>query len=60
MRDYGYPGALIKNGFDWKFDNSQFEYDSRCDNWSITTIDNGKMLDCYPRFRILSMTRSYL
>ncbi|HVZ62055.1 MAG TPA: hypothetical protein VG896_00030 [Candidatus Nitrosotalea sp.] len=53
VRGHGYPDASIKNGFDWKFDNSQFEYDSRCDNWSITTIDNGKMLDCYPGFRML-------
>lgn len=26
IRDYEYSGALIKNGFDWKFDNLQFEY----------------------------------
>lgn len=53
VRGHGYPDASIKNGFGWKFDNSQFEYDSRCDNWSITTIDNGKMLNCYPGFRML-------
>ena len=53
VRGHGYPDASIKNGFNWKFDNSQFEYDSRCDNWSVTRVDNGEMLDCYPGFRML-------
>ncbi len=53
IRGHGYPESAIKNGFDWRFDNSQFEYDSRCDKWSFEKIDNGEMLDCYPGFRML-------
>jgi hypothetical protein len=36
------------NGFDWKFDDSQFEYDIQCKNWMFHGIKNGFMLDCYP------------
>ena len=52
VKGHGYPDANIKNGFDWKFDNSQYEYDNQCDNWTFYTVDNGKMLNCYPSFRM--------
>jgi hypothetical protein len=52
IRGHGYPEASIGNGFDWKFDNSRFEYDNVCNNWKFTKIDNGKMLNCYPSFRL--------
>ncbi|HYL67342.1 MAG TPA: hypothetical protein VEU72_09380 [Nitrosopumilaceae archaeon] len=52
VRGHGYPDNNIRNGFDWKFDNTQFEYDNQCDNWSFYKIDNGKMLNCYPAFRM--------
>lgn len=53
IREHEYPESAIKNGFDWQFDNSQSEYDSRCDKWSFNKIDNGEMLNCYPGFIIL-------
>jgi hypothetical protein len=53
IRGHGYPDSSVDNGFDWKFDNSDFEYDIECDNWQFQSIDNGKMLNCYPSFRIL-------
>ena len=52
IRGHGYPDSNTANGFDWKFDNSKFEYNLKCDNWRFYTIDNGKMLDCYPSYRI--------
>ena len=52
VRGHGYPNATIGNGFDWKFDNSKFEYNLKCDNWQFHVIDNGKMLDCYPSYRM--------
>lgn len=52
IRGHGYPDSNIGNDFDWKFDNSEFEYDLKCDSWQFRVIDNGKMLDCRPSFRI--------
>lgn len=52
VRGHGYSDASTKNGFDWKFDNTPDEYDNLCNNWNFTKIDNGKMLDCYPSFRL--------
>lgn len=48
LRGHNYPDPSIRNGFDWKFDNSQFEYDAQCGNWKFHNITNGIMLDCYP------------
>ena len=48
LRGHSYPESKIRNGFDWKFDNSQYEYNNQCDNWSFYKVDNGKMLNCYP------------
>ncbi len=53
VRGHGYPEEQVDNGFNWKFDNSEYEYDLQCNNWQFHVIDNGKMLDCYPTFRIL-------
>ncbi|HMK32292.1 MAG TPA: hypothetical protein VK431_01570 [Nitrosopumilaceae archaeon] len=52
IRGHGYPDSSVSNGFDWKFENSQYEYDNQCDNWFFYKIDNGKMLNCYPSFRM--------
>ena len=49
---HGYPDKTLRNGFGWQFDNSKFEYDRECTNWSFTKIDNGIMLNCYPEGRI--------
>lgn len=52
VKGHGYPNKNIGNGFDWKFDNTKYEYDIICDNWIFYKIDNGKMLNCYPSFRM--------
>lgn len=52
IRGHGYPDADIGNGFDWKFDNSKYEYDLKCTNWQFYKIDKGTMLNCYPAFRL--------
>jgi len=52
VRGHGYPDKNVTNGFGWKFDNSQYEYDTQCDNWAFYKVDNGKMLNCYPAFRM--------
>lgn len=48
LRGHNYPESNIRNGFGWKFDNSQFEYDVSCNNWKFNEIANGIMLNCYP------------
>lgn len=52
IQGHGYPSPQIRNGFDWKFDNSNLEYDNSCINWKFYTIDNGIMLNCYPEYVI--------
>ena len=47
-RGHGYPQSNIKNGFEWKFDNSDLEYNNCQNGWSFYEIDNGIMLNCYP------------
>ena len=65
IRGHGYPSSDIRNGFDWKYDNSSFEYDTECNNWNFVTIDNGIMLNCYPEnhfaqsFTILKAIKDY-
>lgn len=53
VRGHGYPQPEIKNGFNWKNDNTQFEYDLECKNWNFTDVDNGKMLNCYPDYALM-------
>ena len=48
IRGHNYPDPLIRNGFDWKYDNSLEEYDVECNNMKFSKIDNGWMLNCYP------------
>ena len=48
IRGHNYPDPLIRNGFDWKFDNSLEEYDVTCKDMKLSKIDNGWMLNCYP------------
>lgn len=52
VKGHGYPTHDIKNGFNWKFDNSEFEFDINCNSWQFSKITNGKMLNCYPDYRI--------
>lgn len=55
VKGHGYPDAKIKNGFDWKYDNTHpYEYDSECLNWNFYSIPNGYMLNCYPEHLIVN------
>lgn len=51
-RGPAYPQSNIKNGFDWKFDNSDISDDITCENWEFYKIENGYMLNCTPEFLI--------
>ncbi len=57
VRGHNYPDVKIRNGFDWKFDNSGFEYDTQCKNWKFHNMTNGIMLDCYPENRLVHNTK---
>ena len=48
VRGHNYPEITIRNGFDWRFDNSPEEYDVTCKDMKFSKIDNGWMLNCYP------------
>lgn len=48
VRGHGYPYLTIRNGFNWKLDDSHFEYNKSCINWKFFNVKNGIMLDCYP------------
>jgi hypothetical protein len=48
VRGHNYPETIIRNGFDWRFDNSPDEYDTTCEDMKFSKIDNGWMLNCYP------------
>ena len=48
QRGHNFPEPQIRNGFDWKFDNSPLEYDVDCQEMGFDRIDNGWMLNCYP------------
>jgi hypothetical protein len=54
IRGHHYPTSDIGNGFNWKFDNSKFEYDTDCKGWNFIDNKNGKMLNCYPEQIIFS------
>ena len=59
IRGHNYPDPLIRNGFDWKYDNSPEEYDVKCDDMKFSKIDNGWMLNCYPE-NVLHKTKELL
>lgn len=48
VKGHGYPEKSISNGFAWKYDNSQFEYDQDCNSWGFVHIPNGYQLNCAP------------
>lgn len=53
IRGHGYPSDT-RNGFDWKYDNSKFEYNYNCKNWNFYHRGNYTFLNCYPEYRMLS------
>lgn len=65
LRGHNFPEPHIRNGFDWKFDNSIMEYDYCQVGWEFYEIDNGKMLNCYPEhiifknYTLLKMIKEY-
>ena len=48
IRGHNFPESEIRNGFNWKFDNSILEYDTDCKDMGFDRIQNGWMLNCYP------------
>jgi len=44
IRGHGYPHEEIKNGFDWKYENTPFEFDKNCNEWKFYEINNGYLL----------------
>lgn len=52
VKGHGYQNTL--NAFGWKYDNSKLEYDFDCSNWKFDKTSNGKQLNCYPEYRLLS------
>ena len=43
-----FPEQDRKNGFDWKYDNSEFALNTICENWKFVKKGNGHMLNCTP------------
>ena len=59
IRGHNYPEPEIKNGFDWKFDNTQpYEFDVECLDMKFYQIKNGWMTNCYPENVFLQNTES--
>ena len=54
VRGHGYPDSSIRNGFDWPYDNTKFEYDIHCDDWNFYHRGNYTMLNCYPEYKLLT------
>jgi hypothetical protein len=48
LRGQGYPDENIKNGFNWKYDNTKYLNDWKCHTWEFYNAENGYMLNCYP------------
>ena len=42
-----YP-VPIDNGFGWKYNNKDEEYDTKCKTWQFKRIENGYQLNCWP------------
>ena len=53
IHGHGYPDASVKNGFDWSPDNSRYEYDVRCSDWTFYHQSNYTFLNCYPEYHVL-------
>jgi len=51
-RGPSFPQSEIKNGFDWKHDNSNISDNISCNEWKFYKIDNGYMLNCTPEYLI--------
>lgn len=52
VKGHNYPDSKIRNGFSWKYDNSNLEYNTTCAKMGFDKIPNGWMLNCYPETAI--------
>lgn len=48
IKGHNYPAPDIRNGFNWKYDNSPLEYNRACHDMKFYSVPNGHMLNCYP------------
>jgi len=53
VRGHGYPDINIKNAFNRIIDNSRYEYNVSCDNWTFYLRENKTLLNCYPEVRLI-------
>jgi len=53
VRGHGYPEPNLRNGFNWTPDNSKYEYDVSCDNWTFYLKADKTMLNCYPEYKMV-------
>lgn len=53
LRGHGFPQPQIHNGFDFQYDNSKYEYNYDCTDWTFYKKGNYTMLNCYPEYKIL-------
>jgi len=49
VRGHGFPNKNITNGFDY-VTSSQFEYDTKCNNYKWQKTPNGIQPTCYPEY----------
>jgi hypothetical protein len=56
IRGHGYPDEQVRNGFDWAYDNSKFEYNAECTDWNFyhRGKNNFSFLNCYPEYTLLT------
>lgn len=53
VQGHGYPNSNFTNGFNWKYDNSKYEFDAQCNNWNFYSKIDYTFLNCYPNYRML-------
>ncbi len=53
VRGHGYPEPEVRNGFNWRSDNSRYEYNVSCYDWTFYLKGNKTMLNCYPEYKML-------
>jgi hypothetical protein len=53
LRGHGYPEG-ITNGFNWRDDNTKYEFDRDCNNMFFYKVSNGYQLNCYPEYSMIA------
>lgn len=48
----GHTYIVPGNGFNWKYDISQSEFNTACKDWKMIKIENGLETDCNPKLLI--------